>query len=63
MIKIILGAVLLVAISAFYWYLLPRNGQVNRLVKKADVGSLVMITIISVVCLGIALVIDGLLYG
>jgi hypothetical protein len=54
------GAALVVATSAFYWYLLPRNGQENPLVKNSDVGSMVTITIMSVLRIGIALLCDGL---
>jgi hypothetical protein len=60
MLEILLGAVMVIATSAFYWYLLPRNGQVNRLVRNTDVGSMVTITIMSIVIVGIAILCDGL---
>jgi hypothetical protein len=58
--SIISGAALVVASSAFYWYLLPRDGQVNPLVKNSHVGSMVTITIMCFFCIGIALLLDGL---
>jgi hypothetical protein len=39
-----------------YWYLLPRNGQENQLVKNSDVGSMVTIAL----TFGAALLLNGL---
>ena len=61
MFYIILGAVLVVAPSAFFWYLLPRKGRVNPLVRNSDVGSMVTIAIMSIGTIGIALLIQGLI--
>lgn len=60
MLSIICGAVLLVATSIFYWYLLPRNGQENPLVKNSDVGSMVAIAIMAAFTFGAALLLNGL---
>lgn len=60
MLSIICGAVLLVATSIFYWYLLPRNGQENPLVKNSDVGSMVTIAIMAAFTFGAALLLNGL---
>jgi hypothetical protein len=60
MLSIICGAALLVATCSFYWYLLPRNGQENPLVKNSDVGSMVTIVIMAVFTFGAALLLDGL---
>jgi hypothetical protein len=57
----IIGAVMVVGTCAFFWYLLPRDGQVNRLVQNSDVGSMVTIGIMSFLCFGIALLLEGLL--
>jgi cytosine/uracil/thiamine/allantoin permease len=60
MLSIICGAALLVATSIFYWYLLPRNGQENPLVKNSDVGSMVTIAIMAAFTFGAALLLNGL---
>jgi hypothetical protein len=60
MLSIICGAVLLVATSIFYWYLLPRNGRENPLVKNSDVGSMVTIAIMAAFTFGAALLLNGL---
>ena len=54
------GAALVIAACAAYGYLLPRNGQENRLVRNTDVGSMVTIAVMTVLTLGIALLLDGL---
>jgi hypothetical protein len=59
MLSIICGAALLVATSIFYWYLLPRNGQENPLVKNSDVGSMVTIAIMAAFTFGAALLLNG----
>jgi hypothetical protein len=60
MISIVVGAIMVVASSVFFWRLLPRNGQVNPLVTNSDVGSMVTITIMSVFTLGVAILWGGL---
>ena len=60
MFSIICGATLLVATSIFYWYLLPRNGQENPLVKNSDVGSMVTSAIMAAFTFGAALLLNGL---
>jgi hypothetical protein len=59
MLSIICGAALLVATSIFYWYLLPRNGQENPLVKNSDIGSMVTIAIMAAFTFGAALLLNG----
>jgi hypothetical protein len=56
----IIGAALIVVTSAFYWYLLPRNGQVNRLVENSAVGSMVTIAVMTVLTVGICMLFEGL---
>ena len=58
MLSIISGAALLVATCS--WYLLPRNGQENPLVKNSDVGSMVTIAIMAAFTFGAALLLNGL---
>jgi hypothetical protein len=60
MFSAIFGAALTVVTSAFYWYLLPRNGQVNTLVRNSDVGSMVTISIMTVLTIGICMLFEGL---
>lgn len=60
MLSVICGAALLVATCSFYWYLLPRNGQENPLVKNSDVGSMVTIAIMAAFTFGAALLLNGL---
>ena len=60
MFSIISGLVLIVVPSAGFLYLLPRKGQVHPLVRNSDVGSMVTITIMSAVAIGIAILCDGL---
>ena len=60
MLSVVVGAVMIVGSSASFWYLLPRNGQVNPLVRNSDVGSMVTIGIMSVLTLGIAILWGGL---
>jgi hypothetical protein len=55
-----IGAIMVVGSSGFFWYLLPRHGQVNPLVRNSDVGSMVTIAIMSVLTLGIAILWGGL---
>jgi hypothetical protein len=56
----IIGAALIVVTSAFYWYLLPRNGQVNRLVENSGVGSMVTIAVMTLLTVGTCMLFEGL---
>jgi hypothetical protein len=60
MFNVILGAALVVAAGGFYYHLLPRDGRVNPLVKNSDAGSMITITIMSAIIVGVAIVCDGL---
>jgi hypothetical protein len=60
MFSTIFGAALVVSASVFFWYLLPRNGQVNPLVKNSDVGSMVTIAILGILTIGVAILCEGL---
>lgn len=60
MISAVIGLILIVATSGFYWYLLPRNGEVHPLVRNSDVGSMVTITIMTVLTVGTCLMFEGL---
>ena len=53
------GAALIAATSAFYWYLLPRNGQEHPLVKNSDVGSMITIAMMTVLTFGLAMLFEG----
>jgi hypothetical protein len=59
MISIICGAALVAGSCAGYWYLLPRNGQEHPLVKNSDVGSMVTITIMATLTIGLGLLLGG----
>ena len=61
MLSVISGAGVVVASGGFYWYLLPRNGEVHPLVRNSDVGSMITIGIMSALTLGIALLLSGFL--
>ena len=54
----ICGAALVVVACAFYWYLLPRNGRVNPLVRNSDVGSMVTIAIMTLLSFGMAMLFE-----
>ena len=60
MFSVIIGAAMVVGSSVSFWYLLPRNGQVNPLVQNSDIGSMVTITIMSILSIGIAILCAGL---
>jgi hypothetical protein len=60
MLSSIIGAALIVSGGGFFWYLLPRNGQVNPLVRNSDVGSMVMIAILSILTIGTTMLYEGL---
>jgi uncharacterized membrane protein (DUF4010 family) len=57
----IFGVALIVSSGIFFWYLLPRNGEVNPLVKNSDVGSMVMIAILAIFTIGTTIVCGALL--
>ena len=42
----IIGATLVAGTSTGFWYLLPRNGKVNPLVRNPGVGSIVTVAIL-----------------
>ncbi|HZQ12288.1 MAG TPA: hypothetical protein VFB31_05705 [Pseudolabrys sp.] len=54
------GIVLIALGAGSFWYLLPRNGEVNPIVRNSDVGSMITIGIMTVLTVGIALVCAGL---
>ena len=56
----IIGAALVVTACAFFWYLLPRKGQVNPLVENSAVGSMVTIAIMGVLTFGVCVMFSGL---
>ena len=60
MISTVVGAVMVVASSVVFWRLLPRNGEVNPLVQNSNVGSMLTITIMSVLTIGVAILWSGL---
>ena len=55
MFSTIFGAAMVVTSSAFFWYLLPRNGQVHPLVKNSDVGSMITIIIMAGLTFGVVI--------
>ena len=59
MVAIVIGAVLVIMSGAAFWYFLPNKGRVNPLVENSDVGSMVMIAIMSSFTLGLAIMIGG----
>jgi hypothetical protein len=60
MFYVVCGAAVVTGTCAAYWYLLPRNGQENPLVRNSDVGSMLTIGLMTALTLGIALLLDGL---
>ncbi len=56
----IIGAALVVTACAFFWYLLPRNGVVNPLVRNSAVGSTVTIAIMGLLTFGVCVMFSGL---
>jgi hypothetical protein len=59
MFSIICGVFLIAMSTGAFWYLLPRNGQENPLVKNSGVGSMVTIVIMSFLTIGVALLFSG----
>ena len=54
------GTILVVASSAVFWRLLPRNGEVNPLVRNSDVGSMITIAVMSGLTFGVVILCAGL---
>jgi hypothetical protein len=61
MFTILSGAVLIGASGAGLWHFLPRHGQVHPLVKKPFIDSMITITIMTLLVIGVAMVADGVL--
>jgi hypothetical protein len=59
--SIICGAVLVFVSCASFWYFLPRSGQEHPLVKNSGVGSMITLTIMIVLTIGVVLLFEGLL--
>jgi len=59
--SIICGAVLIFLSCSGFWYLLPRNGQEHPLVKNSGVGSMITLTIMIALTIGVVLLFEGLL--
>ena len=57
----IIGAALVAGTSTGFWYLLPRNGKVNPLVRNPGVGSIVTVAILTLFVVGVAVLCEGLL--
>ena len=55
MIYIISGVTLMAISSVSFWYLLPRNGEENPLVRNSNVGSSLTIAILSAFTFGLVL--------
>ena len=56
----LLGTALVAGTGATFWYLLPRNGKEHPWVRNAGVGSMVTITILTLLIIGLALFFEGL---
>lgn len=56
----IIGATIVAGTSAGFWYLLPRNGKEHPWVENSGVGSMVTITILTLLIIGLAVFFDGL---
>jgi hypothetical protein len=59
MIGIVSGVILVIVSCAAFWYLLPRDGKVHPLVENSDVGSMVTITIMTGITVGLAVMFGG----
>jgi hypothetical protein len=60
MFSILSGAVLVGASGTGLWYFLPHNGQVHPLAKKPFFDSMITITIMTMLVLGIGLLGEGI---
>jgi hypothetical protein len=54
----ITGTILVGASGTGLWYFLPRNGQVHPLAKKPFLDSMITITIMTLLVVGIGLIVD-----
>lgn len=59
MISIIFGAIMIIATSVVFWYLLPRNGRVHPWVEKLDGGSMITIVIMTTFTFGVVILAAG----
>ncbi len=57
---LILGAALIVLGCGLFWYLLPRDGKIHRIVQLWDGGQMLTIGIMSIITCGIALMLEGI---
>lgn len=55
------GVVLIGIGGTGFWYFLPRNGQIHPLAKKSFLDSMITITIMTIVVLGIGLIVEAIL--
>jgi hypothetical protein len=58
MFSILSGAALVGISGTGFWYFLPRNGQVHPLAKKPFLDSMITITIMTFLVVGIGLIVD-----
>jgi hypothetical protein len=56
MLSVLLGIVLIGSSGGGFWYFLPRNGQVHPLVRKPVLDSMITITIMTLLVLGMGLI-------
>jgi hypothetical protein len=61
MFSVLWGVVLIGSGGTAFWYFLPRNGQVHPLAKKPFLDSMITITIMTVLVLGIGLIVQAIL--
>jgi hypothetical protein len=61
MFSVISGVVLIAIGGSGFWYFLPRNGQVHPMAKKPFLDSMITITIMTIVVLGIGLIVQAIL--
>jgi hypothetical protein len=61
MFSVLGGAVLIGVGGTGFWYFLPRNGQVHPLAKKPFLDSMITITIMTIVVMGIGLIVQAIL--
>ena len=60
MFSILIGAALVIVAGGAFWKLLPDKGRVNPLVENSDVGSMIMIAIMSGLTFGVVIFCAGL---
>jgi hypothetical protein len=56
----VIGAALVAGTGASFWYLLPRNGKEHPWVSNSGIGSMVTITILTMLTIGLAVFFEGL---